>query len=101
MPWDKMFGTFRDKLKEKGTLYRGGSEDQVDEKTAALHDVKASLNTAPDPGFVIYIGLNCFIWAILWYAVQGQYGLDQWNPHYLAFLVSITYHRGSSDGESD
>ena len=38
-----MFGTFRDKLKEKGTSYRGGSEEKVDEKTAAIHDAKASL----------------------------------------------------------
>ena len=42
-PFDKMFGTFRDKLKEKGTSYRGGSEEKVDEKTAAIHDAKASL----------------------------------------------------------
>ena len=35
-----MFGTFRDKLKEKGSTYRGGAEDRVDEKTAAIHDSK-------------------------------------------------------------
>ena len=29
-PLDKMFGTFRDKLKESGTSYRGGSEEKVD-----------------------------------------------------------------------
>ena len=39
-PFDKMFGTFRDKLKEKGSTYRGGAEDRVDEKTAAIHDSK-------------------------------------------------------------
>ena len=38
-----MFGTFRDKLKEKGTSYRGGSEEKVDDKTAAIHDAKATL----------------------------------------------------------
>ena len=42
-PFDKMFGTFRDKLKEKGTSYRGGSEEKVDDKTAAIHDAKATL----------------------------------------------------------
>ena len=42
-----MFGTFRDKLKEKGSTYRGGAEDRVDEKTAAIHDskVKTVLST--------------------------------------------------------
>ena len=29
-PFDKMFGTFRDKLAEDGTSYRGGSEEKVD-----------------------------------------------------------------------
>ena len=28
-PFDKMFGTFRDKLAEEGTSYRGGSEEKV------------------------------------------------------------------------
>ena len=27
-----MFGTFRDKLKETGTSYKGGSEEKVDAK---------------------------------------------------------------------
>ena len=39
-PLDKMFGTFRDKLKESGTSYRGGSEEKVDAKTVAIHDSK-------------------------------------------------------------
>ena len=43
-PFDKIFGTFRDKLKETGTSYRGGSEEKVDDKTAAIHDAKASLS---------------------------------------------------------
>ena len=28
-PFDKMFGTFRDKLAQEGTSYRGGSEEKV------------------------------------------------------------------------
>ena len=28
-PYDKIFGTFRDKLKESGTTYQGGSEEKV------------------------------------------------------------------------
>ena len=50
-----MFGTFRDKLKETGTSYRGGSEEKVDAKTVAIHDSKSSLWGAPDLGFFIYI----------------------------------------------
>ena len=39
-PFDKWFGTFRDKLKEHGTSYKGGSEEKVDEKSASVHDSK-------------------------------------------------------------
>ena len=42
----------------------------------------------PDPGFVIYIGLNCAVWALLWFSIQKQFGIHEWNPHYLAFLAS-------------
>jgi len=87
-PFDKMFGTFRDKLKETGTSYKGGSEEKVDEKTAAIHDAKASLAGLPDFGFAIYISLNCAIWALLWCAITNQHGVQEWNPHYLAFLAS-------------
>ena len=84
-----MFGTFRDKLKETGpSTYRGGSEEKVDTKTASAHDAKASLTTPPDAGFVIYMGVNCAIWAILWLAVRQEYQLHTINPHYLALLVS-------------
>ena len=88
-PLDKIFGTFRDKLKETGTSYEGGSEDKVDVKQAAIHDSKASLASLPDLGFSIYMALNCGIWMLLWFAVQKQYGVHLWNPHYLAFLTSI------------
>ena len=73
-----MFGTFRDKLKETGTSYKGGSEEKIDSKglfknhiidnhevlcqTAAVHDSKASLAGLPDLGFAIYIGLNIISW---------------------------------------
>ena len=88
-PFDKIFGTFRDKLKETGTSYRGGSEEKVDAKSAAIHDSKASLAGLPDPGFFIYITLNCGIWALLFMAVQKKFDLDEINPHYLAFLASF------------
>merc|ERR1712029_710882 len=64
-PWDKMFGTFRDKLKETGaSTYRGGSEEKTDAKSAAIHDSKATLGL-PEAGFTIYIGVNCMIWALV------------------------------------
>jgi len=83
-----MFGTFRDKLKETGTSYRGAAEEKVDEKAAAAHDAKASLTSPPDAGFTIYMGLNCAVWWLLWCAVSGQHGVERWNPHYLALLAS-------------
>ena len=71
-PLDKIFGTFRDKLKESGTTYRGGSEEKVDAKSAAITDSKASLNSLPDLGFSIYMLINCTIWALLGLAVTQQ-----------------------------
>ena len=44
-PMDKIFGTFRDKLKDSGTSYKGGSEEKTDVKSAAIHDRKASLTS--------------------------------------------------------
>ena len=35
------------------------------------------------------MALNCGIWILLWFAVQKQHGLHEWNPHYLAFLASF------------
>jgi len=88
-PFDKMFGTFRDKLKEAGpSTYRGGSEEKVDSKTASAHDAKASLTTPPEAGFVVYMAINCMVWVILWLAVRKEYDLHNLNPHYLALLVS-------------
>ena len=58
IPLDKFFGTFRDKLKESGTTYNGGSEEKIDAKSASLHDAKASLSGLPDLGFSIYMILK-------------------------------------------
>ena len=71
-PLDKIFGTFRDKLKESGTTYRGGSVEKVDAKSAAIHDSKASLNKLPDLGFSIYMIINCAIWILFGFAVIQQ-----------------------------
>ena len=32
---------------------------------------------------------SCGIWILLWFSVQKQYGIEKWNPHYLAFLLSF------------
>ena len=29
------------------------------------------------------------IWTLLWFAIQKQFGIHEWNPHYLACLVSM------------
>ena len=84
-----MFGTFRDKLKESGTSYSGGSEEKVDKKSAATHDRKASLLGLPDPGFIVYLLLNSSVWLLLWFSVSRQHGIDSWSPHVLAFLTSV------------
>jgi len=86
-PYDKIFGTFRDKLKESGTTYQGGSEKKVDEKSARVHDTKASLVGFPDVSFVIYLALNLIVWVLIWKAaVSKQPNL---NPHVLAVLASV------------
>ena len=78
-PLDKIFGTFRDKLKESGTTYRGGSEEKVDTKSAAIHDSKASLNGLPDLGFCIYMIINCFIWILLGFAIVNKVSTARQN----------------------
>ena len=67
-----MFGTFRDKLKESGTTYRGDFKEKVDAKSAAIHDSKATLNGLPDLGFFIYMVINCFIWILLGFAIMQK-----------------------------
>ena len=63
---DKIFGTFRDKLKENGTTYNGNSEEKVDPKTVAFHDSKATLKGFPDLGFAIYIALKYVIFFLIY-----------------------------------
>ena len=90
-PFDKMFGTFRDKMKESGTSYRGASEEKVDARTVAVHDSKSSLAGAPDLGFLLYLGLNCLTWALLWLRLTNSRlvaGLDWVSPASLAFSIS-------------
>merc|ERR1719357_602102 len=85
-PFDKMFGTFRDKLKDTGaSTYKGGSEEKTDAKTAAIHDSKATLGL-PEPGFAIYIGANVLVWVWLW--LESASTVRE-NVHLLSFLVSF------------
>ena len=88
MPFDKIFGTFRDKLKDSGTCYRGGSEEQVDAKTAAVKDTKAALGL-PHVDSALYLLLNCVVWALVWQAATLQLPADSWSPHSLAILASV------------
>ena len=88
-PLDKMFGTFRDKMKEDGTSYNGGSEEKTDTKSVAIHDTKATLYSLPEVGYAIYISINLVIWGLLWKAVMDRNEVQAYNPHLLAFLISF------------
>ena len=74
-------------MKDKGTSYRGASEEKVDEKTAAVHDSKASLAGLPDLGFAIYLGLNCLAWWLLWRQLTST-ALGPASPVTMGLLLS-------------
>ena len=57
----------------------------MDEKSAAIHDSKASLLGLPEPGFATYVALNCGLWTLLYMAVHDK----AYDPHFLAFLVGF------------
>ena len=61
----------------------------MDKKSASAHDSKASLLSPPDPGFAVYMAVNICVWIGLWFAVTKQHGMEEVNPHYMAFLVSV------------
>ena len=61
----------------------------MDKKSASAHDSKASLLSPPDPGFALYMAVNICVWIGLWFAVTKQHGMEELNPHYMAFLVSV------------
>lgn len=89
-PLDKWFGTFRDKLTEKkgASSYKGGA-DHVSIKQAAAHDAKATLAGLPSFEFSFFMAANCAVWMALWFALRHEHGVDQWNPHALAFAVAF------------
>ena len=60
---------------------------QVDEKSARIHDTKATLLGLPDPSFVIYLALNCLVWVLIWKSTKEP--LPYLNPHFLAALASV------------
>ena len=75
-------------MKETGTSYRGGSEEKVDARTAAVLDSKSSLAGPPDLGFILYLGLNCLAWALLWLRLTDSRLEDWLSPACLAFTIS-------------
>jgi len=87
-PMDYWFGTFRDKLSEKGSTYKGGASS-VSTKAAATHDAKATLLGLPSWDFVLYLALNAGAWWGVANAVGGVQPYASWNPHYLAFAVGF------------
>ena len=56
----------------------------------AIHDSKSTLAGAPDLGFVIYIGLNCLAWALLWLKLTDSHlvkELDWLSPAAMSFII--------------
>ena len=35
------------------------------------------------------MAVNICVWIGLWFAVTKQHGMEELNPHYMAFLVSV------------
>ena len=65
------------------------SSCQVDEKSAKVHDAKASLLGLPDASFVVYLALNVIVWLLIWQSAAGNVPPHHLlNPHLLAFLAS-------------
>ena len=58
----------------------------VNQKILNLQNITLGL---PEMDFAIYMTLNCAIWILIWFSVQKQCGIHEWNPHYLAFLASV------------
>ena len=57
-------------------------------QTVAIHDSKSSLAGPPDLGFVLYLGLNCLAWALLWLRLTDSSLVDWVSPATLAFTIS-------------
>ena len=84
-------GVDRSELRFRLRFYRGASEEKVDARTVAVHDSKSSLAGAPDLGFLLYLGLTCLTWALLWLRLTNSRlvaGLDWVSPACLAFSIS-------------
>ena len=88
-PYDKYFGTFRDKLTLTSSTYKGGAEDMIDDKVAAINDAKATIYGLPDIDTVIYNTLNLLVWFTIFLAVRQEYNIHTWSPHILAFVASF------------
>ena len=59
-------------------------------QTVAIHDSKSSLAGPPDLGFVLYLGLNCLAWALLWLRLTDSPQVEDltWlTPAIMAFIV--------------
>ena len=57
--------------------------------TTTLQNLIMFLTGLPELDFAIYMLINCGIWVLLWFALQKQYGLNEWSPHFWAFLASF------------
>ena len=69
------------------TWWQSRDAYQVDEKSARVHDTKASLVGFPDVSFVIYLSLNLIVWVLIWKGAASKQ--PHLNPHVLAVLASV------------
>ena len=88
---DKIFGTFRDKLKENGTTYNGNSEEKVDPKTVAFHDSKATLKGFPDLGFAIYIALKYVLFFLIYLYIYIAFWCDFSKKKKLKSFLAVVF----------
>eukprot|EP01116_Phalansterium_solitarium_P023963 TRINITY_DN863_c0_g2_i2.p1 TRINITY_DN863_c0_g2~~TRINITY_DN863_c0_g2_i2.p1 ORF type:complete len:484 (-),score=157.39 TRINITY_DN863_c0_g2_i2:438-1889(-) len=102
IPWDKLFGTYRDRLNPPSSgaapssTYRGASEEATDVKSAAIADTKASLLGLPDMESAVFMAASAAIFAVFAAAVLGYPSHAFWRvsyagvsaAHWVALLVS-------------
>lgn len=96
VPYDKWFGTFRDSLDVKSsTSYKGAAVDNLDAKSAALADSKATLIGMPTwdqfiYNLVTYVAIPVIVFSAAGVGPVSQQALGPLgNAYIVAFLMGI------------
>lgn len=82
-PFDKMFGTFRDKLKETGTSYKGGSEEKVDAKGQLIN-----FSAILDSWILVLDCCNPWLQGKPYWSARSRVCNLYWTQHHLMVLFS-------------